>query len=77
LHCFSGALTAFTNKFYITLQTALSSLLSGAGNGLKTQQHQILQYNVSELCANRKLMRLHTAGKNKVRVADEKQVISL
>jgi len=46
-------------------------------NGLKTQQRQILQYNVTELCANMKIMRPHAAGKKLVRMAVEKQVISL
>jgi len=47
LHCCSGAFTAFTNKSYFTLQTALSSLLNEAGGGPTTKQHQILQYDAN------------------------------
>ena len=46
---FSACSGAFCDKSCITPQTALSSLLNGAGNhnGLKSWQHQISQYNIN------------------------------
>ena len=49
LHYYSGVFTAFTNRSWFTLQTALSSLLNEASDGLTTKQHQTLQYNADHV----------------------------